>query len=315
MKIKDVEIKNRTVLAPMAGVNCTAFRLLCRKLGAGLIFTQMYDVGVIIKKHKDGTLSDFLNIKDESPIALQLIGNVNDKWEEAVKIAENYADIIDINLGCGEEEYIEKKAGSYLMKEPEQIKEIIERCVSAATKPITAKIRSGWDSESINAVKIAKIIEKAGASAISINPRTKEQKYADKADWSVIKRVKSAVSIPVIGSGDVSIPGHAKAMTEQTKCDAVMLGRAAMRNPEMFDYINYILEHGRNKKEITDDTKNARKLIKEFIFFYKKFENRHSLNEVKNHCIWLLHKTKGAPQIKEEVKRAKSIDEIKEIIL
>lgn len=315
MKIKDVEIKNRTALAPMAGVNCTAFRLLCRKLGAGLIFTQMYDVHIIIQKYKDGTLSDFLNIQEESPLALQLIGNASDNWEEAVKIVEKYADIIDINFGCGEPEYIEKKAGCYLMKEPEQIRAIIKRCVSATNKPITAKIRSGWDSESINAVKVAKIIEEAGASAISIHPRTKEQKYADKADWGVIKRVKEAVSIPVIGSGDISLPGHAKAMVEQTKCDGVMLGRAAMRNPEMFEYINYILEHGRNKKEITDDTKNAKKLIKEFIFFYKKFEKRSSLNEVKNHCIWLLHKTKGAPQIKAEVKKANSIDEIKEIIV
>ncbi len=314
MKIKNINIENKTVLAPMAGVNCTSFRFLCRKYNVGLLFTQMYEVETIIEKHHDGSLTEFLNIKEEeSPIALQLIGSVKDDWKTAVEIAEKYVDIIDINFGCPEDEFLEKKAGSYLMKSREHIAKIAKTCVSATKKPVTAKIRSGWNNN-INALEVAKILEKEGISAISVHPRTAEEHYGGKADINIIKEIKDNVSIPVIGNGDITLPGHAKSMIERTGCDAVMIGRAAMRNPEIFEYTNFLLDNGKSKGEFSKDTKNPKKLIKGFIDFYIRYENRESLNEIKDHCIWLLHQTKGAPAAKKLIRKAKTIKEIRTII-
>lgn len=301
-----IDVHGKTVLAPMAGVNCTSFRIMCKNYGASLLFTQMYDVNTIVEKHKEGTLGDFLNIlKQESPIAIQLIGNVNDPWQNAVKLVEKYADIVDINLGCIEDDFLGKKSGCYLMQHPDHIRKIAKMCVSATKKPVTAKIRSGWDDNSINAVEVATLLEQEGIAAITVHPRTRMQKYGGKANWKIIGEVKKAVSVPVIGSGDITLPGHAKAMFEQTKCDAVMIGREARNNPQIFEYVSYILENGKNK-EIPE--KDSRRLVSEFVSLYEKYEKRSSLNEVKDHCIWLLRK--GNVFLKKRIEQAKSIPEI-----
>jgi tRNA-dihydrouridine synthase B len=180
MKIGNLEINGKVFLAPMAGVNCTSFRIMCRKHGACFLFTQMYDTAMIIEKEKDGSLDAFLNIKDEErPIALQLIGNAKANWKKAVNIAKSYADIIDINIGCAEREYLDKKAGSYLMDYPKEVYKIVKACVSSTDKPVTAKIRSGYSR--INAIEISKELEKAGAAAITVHPRTAKEHYAGKA--------------------------------------------------------------------------------------------------------------------------------------
>jgi tRNA-dihydrouridine synthase B len=308
MQINNIEV-GKIFLAPMAGVNCTSFRVMCKKYGASLIYTQMYEVKTIIDKNNNNTIEEYLNImKHESPIAIQLIGDSKDNWGKAVSIIEKYADIIDINLGCAEKEYIEKKYGSYLLQYPEDIKKIVKKCISSTTKPVTAKIRAGYDK--INVLEISKLLEKEGISAITVHPRTAVQKYGGKADWKLIKEVKQNVSIPVIGNGDITLPGHAKAMFEQTRCDAVMIGRAAMRDPEIFKKVKFILEHGKNMPE---KEKDGLELIKKFIKLYLKHENRKSLNEVKDHCTWLASSTKNAPTTRSMIKNAKSINDLLEI--
>jgi tRNA-dihydrouridine synthase B len=309
MKIKEIDV-GKIVLAPMAGVNCTSFRIMCKKYGATLLFTQMYEVKTIIEKEAENKLTEFLNIhSSENPIAIQLIGSINDQWEKAVKILEKHCDIIDINMGCAEKEYLEKRSGSYLLQYPEQVEKIIKKCVSSTIKPITVKIRAGYDI--INAIEISKIIENAGACAITLHPRTTLQKYGGKADWSLIKSIKQQLTIPVIGNGDITLPGHAKAMFEQTRCDAIMIGRAAMRDPEIFKKIKYIIDYGKNMPE---KEKDGIKLIDKFIKLYLKYEKRKSLNEIKDHCTWFLSSTKNAPSNREKIKKVRNITEITEIL-
>lgn len=290
----------------MAGVNCTAFRLLCKQYGAELIYTQMYPVNVIIEKSNE--LDEYLNIlKEEKPIGIQLIGNVKDPWSKAIKLVEKDADTIDINFHCTEDYILENKAGAYLLQHLDQIEKIVKICKKATKKPITAKIRSGWDSN--NAVNIAKVLEKSGVDTIIIHPRTAKQKYGGKADWNIIKQVKQVVKIPVIGNGDITMPGHAKAMIEQTKCDAVMIGREARRNSKIFEEVNYLLKHGKNMESVPKDPKQ---LIREFIALYRKHEKRESLNEIKDHCRWFM--SGCSISLRERIRDAKDVDQILSLI-
>ena len=324
-KIGNIIISSNTVLAPMAGVNCTAFRIQCKKYGCGLVYTQMYKIHVLLEKFKEDMtgkkLKEFLNIKDiEHPIAIQLAGNIKDDWKLCIEILnsdpiKNLIDIIDINCGCPEPDIYSTEAGGYLMKETKNLQKIIQICVTNSKIPITAKIRSGWNNDSINALETCKMLIKEKINAITIHPRTVLQKYGGKADWTIIKEIKSYcnnnnITIPIIGNGDVSIPGHAKAMIEQTKCDAVMLGRISMKDPEMFERINYILKYGKNKEKYTKDSKNPLKLISEFIELYENNEHRQSINEIKDHIIWLLTETKEKKYLKE-IMKLNSIKEIK----
>lgn len=328
-KIGNITIPNKTVLAPMAGINCTAFRLQCKNYGCGLIFTQMYKVSTIIEKYNEDSsgknLLKFLNIiyEKESPVAIQLVGNTEDNWEEVIEILNKdvlikVIDIIDINFGCPEKDIHKIKAGGYLASFPDDIRQIIRVCKRLSNKPITAKIRSGWDNNNINALEICKILINEKIDGITIHPRTVKQKYSGKSDWTIIKEVKNycienSIKIPIIGNGDILLPGNAKAIIEQTKCDAVMLGRVAMKNPEIFEYVNYILEHGKNKEKFNKDTKQPIKLIKEFIELYENFENRNSLNEVKNHISWYLTETKEK-KILKKINDCESIQDIKVVL-
>lgn len=331
-KISNIYIPNNTVLAPMAGVNCTSFRLQCKKYGCGLLFTQMYKVSTIIEKYNEdktgNKLKSFLNIINnneigESPIAIQLVGSIKDNWKQCIEILnknpiKDSINLIDINFGCPEKDIHAINSGGYLMKSPENIKIIAKICVQNSKIPITAKIRSGWDEKSINALDVSKILIKENVSAITIHPRTVLQKYGGKADWTIIKKVKNycienKINTPIIGNGDITLPGHAKAIMEQTKCDAIMIGRAAMKDPQMFERINYIIENGKNKEEYTKDSKNPIKLIKEFIELYINYENRKSTNELKNHAQWLLTETKEKNIIAKKISKCNTIEEIKKL--
>lgn len=243
-KIGNVEIKNRIVLAPMAGISNSAFRRIAKEMGVGLVVAEMVSDKAIFYGSKKTI--DMLYMKEEErPISQQIFGSDKDSFVYAAKyILETMKpDIIDINMGCPVPKVATRaQAGSALLKNPDKVYEIVKAIVDAVNVPVTVKIRSGWDEKSINAVEIAKVIEKAGASAITVHPRTRSQGYSGKADWNIIKQVKDAVNIPVIGNGDIKSCYDAKKMLDETNCDAVMIGRGLLGNPwlirDCIDYLN-----------------------------------------------------------------------------
>ena len=251
-KIGNVEIKNQIVLAPMAGISNSAFRRIAKEMGVGLVVAEMVsDKAIYFGSQKT---IDMLYMKEEErPISQQIFGSDKESFVYAAKyILENMKpDIIDINMGCPVPKVATRaQAGSALLKNPDKVYEIVKAVVEAVDIPVTVKIRSGWDEKSINAVEIAKVIEKAGASAITVHPRTRAQGYSGKADWNIIKQVKENVKIPVIGNGDIKTCYDAKRMLEETKCDAVMIGRGVLGNPWLIrDCIDYL-----NDKEIKEVT-------------------------------------------------------------
>ncbi|MBQ2666267.1 tRNA dihydrouridine synthase DusB [Methanobrevibacter sp.] len=247
-KIGNVKIDNQVVLAPMAGICDSAFRRIAKSMGCGLLSTEMVSDKAIM--YENTRTQEMLYMTDcERPISQQIFG----AEAKSFKIAAQYIcknmkpDIIDINVGCPVPKVAERsKAGSALLKNPQKIGEIVEAVVDAVNVPVTAKIRSGWDSTCINALEVSAIIEDAGASAITVHPRTREQRYGEKADWSIIKEVKDSLSIPVIGNGDIFTCYDAKRMIDETDCDAIMLGRGVIGNPwlirQCIDYLDNEIE-------------------------------------------------------------------------
>ena len=236
MKIGNVETKNNVFLAPMAGITDLPFRLICKEYGAGLVYTEMVSAkGLYYNDDKTKLLTQI--DESERPAALQIFGSDADIMADVAKKIQKNADVIDINMGCPAPKVVKNDDGSKLMLNPKLIDEITKKVVDAVDVPVTIKIRKGWDEEHINAVEIAQIAEKNGISAITIHGRTREQFYTGKADWDIIKKVKENVSIPVIGNGDVIDFESAEKMFEYTKCDGIMIGRAALGNPWIFKQV------------------------------------------------------------------------------
>ncbi|MCL2018267.1 MAG: tRNA dihydrouridine synthase DusB [Oscillospiraceae bacterium] len=242
--IGDVKIEKNSVLAPMAGVCDRTQRILAREFGAALVFGEMTSAaGLVYEDKKSAKL--LVSDKDEKPFAVQLFGNNPEFMSKAAEIAaEYYPDILDINAGCPMPKITGNGSGSALLKTPTKLGEIVRAVVRAVNIPVTVKIRSGWDMDSVNAVETAKICEAAGASAITVHARTREQFYSGNADWDIIAQVKKSVNIPVIGNGDVTSAEKCKLMYEQTGCDLVMVGRAAWGIPWIFGEIKTFLETG-----------------------------------------------------------------------
>lgn len=251
-KIGNVKISNQIVLAPMAGISDSAFRRIAKEMGCGLVVAEMVsDKAILYGSQKT---IDMLYMKDEErPISQQIFGSDKESFVYAAKYIEQHMhpDIIDINMGCPVPKVATRaQAGSALLKDPNKVYEIVKAVVDSVNVPVTVKIRSGWDEKSINALEIAKVVEKAGASAITVHPRTRSQGYSGKANWDIIKQVKDNVHIPVIGNGDIKTCYDAKKMLVETGCDAVMIGRGLLGNPwlikECLDYLD-----GKEVKEIT----------------------------------------------------------------
>jgi len=283
MKIGTVEIQNRFVLAPLAGISCTAFRMLCKENGAGLIYTQMIDSDIISEKTSD-EVKQFLNIQDtERPVTVQLIGSEKNILVKAVQAVEEFADIIDLNVGCIEEDYLTKRCGAALLKDLPELENILRAMVEATDKPVTAKIRIGWDNQNINGVKVSQLIENSGAQAVCIHGRTADQQYAGKVNWTIMKQVKEKVHIPVITNGDVTSYTDGLTLLQKTGCDLVMIGREAQHCPWIFN----------------QETVDIKQQILRFIALYEQYENRQSAIEVADHVFWMLRDFKTSEDTKK----------------
>ena len=308
--IGNVKIDNQIVLAPMAGISNSAYRRICKEMGCGLIYAEMVsDKAITFGNQK--TLDMLYMTDEERPIAQQIFGTDVESFVYAAKYIEKEMkpDIIDINMGCPVPKVaVRAQAGSALLKNPKKIFDIVSAVVKAVSVPVTVKIRSGWDSNSINAVEVAKVCEKAGASAICIHPRTRSQGYSGKADWNIIKEVKNNVSIPVIGNGDVKTPEDAKRMIEETNCDAVMIGRGVLGNPWLIrNSINYL-----NGEELISVSLNDRvdMCLKHLDYLMKLKSEKIACLEIRNHISWYFKGIKGANELKNKVYQTSSIRDI-----
>ena len=313
MKIGNVEIENSLALGPMAGVTDLPFRLLCKEQGCGILYSEMVSAKAILYKNKNTDV--LLNIdKREHPVGNKVIGSVADIMAEiGSRVAEGNCDFIDINMGCPVPKIVNNHEGSYLLTQPKLVEEILTKMVKAINKPVTVKTRKGFKDGEYQAVEIAKIAESCGVAAVAVHGRTREQYYGGKADWDIIKAVKEAVKIPVIGNGDIFSPQDAKAMKEYTGCDGLMVGRAARGNPWIFKEINEYLKTGIvPEKPSAEEVKNM--ILKHASMLIEYKGEYTAVREMRKHIAWY---TQGLPHSAELRRRCNEIvswESLKEVI-
>ncbi|MBR3230145.1 MAG: tRNA dihydrouridine synthase DusB [Bacilli bacterium] len=314
-KIGNIEIKNNVVLAPMAGISNPAYMKICQELGVGFAITELISSEAIVRGNEKtfNMLNGIEKIK--MPVAIQIFGSNPDVMAKAAKIInQKYpGKIIDINMGCPVPKVaIKAHSGSALLKDSEKAFEIVKAVVKSVNTPVTVKIRSGWDKESINAVEISKIIEKAGASAITIHARTRSQGYSGKVDLDIIKKVKENVNIPVIGNGDIRKVEDAKHMIDYTGCDGVMIGRAALGNPWILENTAKFLK-GQNLKEVSVEEKKEM-TKKHFKYLLDNKNERNAILEMRTIAAYYLKALPGSLDIKRQIFKVTTKEELFEII-
>ena len=310
MKIGNIETKNNVFLAPMAGVTDLVFRVICKEMDCGMVYSEMVSAKAILYKNKN--TKELLNIdKNEHPVGVQLFGSDPDIMAQiAAQVEEGECDFIDINMGCPVPKIVNNGEGSALLKQPKLVEEILTKMVKVVNKPVTVKIRKGFENGTVYAVEIAKIAESCGVSAIAVHGRTREQYYSGKADWDVIKDVKKAVKIPVIGNGDIFSAEDAKAMKEYTGCDGLMVARGARGNPWIFREIKEYLENGNviDKPTIND--------IREMIIRHAKmlvnYKGEYTgIREMRKHIAWY---TAGLPHSAELRRMCNQIETMENLV-
>ncbi|MDD7372120.1 MAG: tRNA dihydrouridine synthase DusB [Blautia sp.] len=313
LTIGNVTLENNLILAPMAGVTDLPFRLLCKEQGAGLLCTEMISAKAIHFKNKN-TKSLMRILPEERPVSLQLFGSEPDLMAEiAAQIEDEPFDILDINMGCPVPKVVNNQEGSALMKNPKLVGEIVSKMASAIKKPLTVKIRKGFTEGSVNAVEIAKIIEASGAAAIAVHGRTREQYYAGKADWDIIRQVKEAVSIPVIGNGDVNSPESAKRLIEETGCDGIMIGRAARGNPWIFGRINRFLETG--VKEEEPGVQEVKEMILKHARLQIEYKGEYTgMREMRKHVAWYTAGMPHSASVRRQVNEVETYEQLEKLV-
>lgn len=313
LKIGNIVLKNNLILAPMAGVTDLPFRLLCKEQGAGLVCMEMVSAKAILYNNKN--TESLLEIhKEELPVSLQLFGSDADIMSEMAKrIEELPFAFLDINMGCPVPKVVNNGEGSALMKNPVLVKEIVSKIVKAVKKPVTVKIRKGFDEAHVNAVEIAKIAEGCGASAVAVHGRTREQYYSGRADWDIIKEVKEAVAIPVIGNGDVFGPQEAKSILEYTGCDGIMVGRAAQGNPWIFHQIESFLENG--VLEQKPSVSEVKEMILRHAALLVQYKGDYTgIREMRKHVAWYTSGYKNSAGLRRAVNQIEDRKSLQELL-
>ena len=313
LKIGTVELENPYILAPMAGVTDLPFRLLCKEQGAGLLCMEM--VSAIAIQYNNKNTKALLEIHpEELPVSLQLFGSDPDVISEIAKrIEELPFSILDINMGCPVPKIVKNGEGSALMKNPKLVYEIVRKTARAIQKPVTVKIRKGFDDTCINAVEIAKIIEDAGGKAVAVHGRTREQYYSGKADWDIIRQVKEAVSIPVIGNGDVVSGESAIAIQKETGCDGVMIGRGAQGNPWIF---SELLEYEQTGKMPQRPSVEAiRKMMLRHAQLQMQYKGEYlGIREMRKHVSWYTSGLPNSAKLRDEINRVDNYEELEKLL-
>ena len=313
LKIGDVSLKNNLILAPMAGVTDLPFRLLCKEQGAGLLCMEMVSAKAIYFNNKN--TEELLTIDDrEPPVSLQLFGSDPDIISEMAKKIENRPfSILDINMGCPVPKVAGNGEGSALMKNPKLVEEIVSKTAKAIKKPVTVKIRKGFDDEHINAVEIARIAESAGAAAVAVHGRTREQYYSGKADWDIIRQVKEAVKIPVIGNGDVTSPEAARQLMETTGCDGIMIGRGAQGNPWIFRQILHWMETG--EEEPKPALEEVKSMILRHARMLVEYKGAYTgIREMRKHVAWYTAGYPNSAKLRARVNEIESLEALEHLI-
>ncbi len=312
MKIGNLTVEDKLLLAPLAGISNRAFRMLARRYGAAICYTEMISSEAIVRNQRK-TLAMIDITPDEHPVGVQLFGSAPDSLAKAVrKVQEFGPDLIDLNLGCPVKKVIKKNGGAALLKNETLAGELMSAAVENSVVPVTIKMRTGWDSASDVYIEIGKIAEKKGVAAITLHPRSRTEDYSKKADWSKIGLLKREVSIPVIGNGDVNTPQDAESMFKQTNCDAIMLGRAAIKNPHIFKRIGVYLSEGRLIPDLTINERielaleHARLLI-------EQFGDRLGVLKMRKHLAWYTKGFSGGAELRRRLKTVESYEDIQSL--
>ncbi len=308
--IGSVTLENNLILAPMAGVTDLPFRLLCKEQGAGLLCMEMVSAKAILYKNKN--TEELLSIDErEHPVSLQLFGSDPDIMAQiAHQIEERPFDILDINMGCPVPKVVNNGDGSALMKNPILAGKIIEKTVNAVKKPVTVKIRKGFDDEHINAVEMAHIAEESGAAAIAVHGRTREQYYSGNADWEIIRKVKEAVSIPVIGNGDLTCAKDIEKMAEETGCDGFMIGRGVQGNPWLFHQILHYFETGEELKKPSFE--EVTQMLLRHAAMQLEFKGEYTgIREIRKHAAWYTAGYKNSSKLRGRINEVENYEQLK----